>query len=62
MAVPWLLRVIRGKGANVAFAYMASRCACRGTNRRIDDPGRRFVENGRLWIFTLFIADVPAGV
>jgi NADH:ubiquinone oxidoreductase subunit 4 (subunit M) len=21
-----------------------------------------FVENGRLWIFALFIADVPAGV
>jgi ABC-type Mn2+/Zn2+ transport system permease subunit len=31
-----------GKGANVACAYMASRCACRGTNRRIDDPGRVF--------------------
>ena len=62
MAVPWLPRVIRGKGANVACAYMASRCACRGTNRRINDSGGRFVENGRLWIFALFIADVPAGV
>ena len=62
MAVPRLPCVIRGEGADVAGSHLASRRACRGTDGRLDDPCRCAAENGRIRVYPLLAADVPAGV
>ena len=54
--------VICGEGADVACPYMASRRACRGAYRRLDDPRRRAAEDGWLRLHPVLAADVPAGL
>ncbi len=62
LAVPRLLRLVRGEGADVAGAHLAARCACRGADRRLGHPGRRAAEDGRLRLPALLGADAAAGL
>ena len=47
--------------ADVAGAHLAARRARRGTDRRLGHPRRHPVEDGRLWLPSLFAAHVPGG-
>ncbi len=60
MAVARLLRLVRGQGADVAGAHLAARCPCRGADRRVGDPRRGAVEDGRLRVHPVLAADVSA--
>ena len=60
LAVPRLLRLVRGEGADVAGAHLAARRACRGADRRLGHPGRRAAEDGRLRVPALLGADAAA--
>jgi len=51
--------LICGQSADVAGAYLAARCPCASPDSRFHDSGGRFVENGRIWLYPLFPADVP---
>ncbi len=60
MAVSRLPRLVRGQGADVAGAHLAARRACRGADSRVGDPRRSAVEDGRLRVHPVLVADVPA--
>src|SRR5260370_29112442 len=60
MAVAGLLRRLRGQGADVAGAHLAARRPCRGADRRVGDPRRGAVEDGRVRVRPLLVADVSA--
>ena len=47
LAVPRVLRLVRGEGADVAGAHLAARRARGGADRRLGHPGRRAAEDGR---------------
>ena len=59
LALARLLRLARGKDADVAGPHLASRRACRGADRRLGDPRRHPAEDGRLRLHPLLVADVP---
>ncbi len=61
LAVPGVLRLLRGQGADVAGAHLAAGRACGGADRRLGDPGRRAAEDGRLRLPALLGADAAAG-
>ena len=48
VAVPRLLRRLRGEGADVPAAHLAARRARRSADRRLGDAGRRAAEDGHL--------------
>ncbi len=60
MAVAGVLRVVCGQGADVAGAYLAPRCPCRGAYCGLGAPRRHPVEDGRLWLLAVFAAAVSA--
>jgi NADH-quinone oxidoreductase subunit M len=53
-----VLRLFAGEAADVAGPYLAARRARRGADRRVGDPRRHPVEDGRLRFLALFAADV----
>ncbi len=55
-------RVVCGQAANVAGAHVVAGRARRGADRRVGDPGRNSVENGRLRLPALLAANVPIRV
>ncbi len=61
LAVPRLLRLLRGEDADVARPHLASRRARRGADRGLGDPGGRDAQARGLRLPALLAADVPAG-
>ena len=54
-------RLVRRQDADVAGPHLAARRACRGADRRLGDPRRDPVEDGRLRLPALLAADVSGG-
>src|SRR6185437_6036471 len=55
-------RLVRRQVADVAGPYLAARCARRGADRGVRNPGRHPPEARRLRLSALFAADVPPGL
>ena len=60
MAMAGFLRLVRGQGSDVAGPHLVARCPRRGADRRFGNPRRHTIEDGRLWFYSLFAADVSA--
>ena len=58
MVVASFLRVVCGEGADVASAYLAAGCPCRGSNGGFSDLGWCIAEDGRIWLPAFLAADV----
>ncbi len=62
LAVPRVVRLLRGQGADVAGPHLAAGRARRGADRRLRHPGRRAAEDGRVRVPALLGADAARGV
>ena len=62
LAVPGVVRLLRGQGADVAGAHLVARRPCGGADRRIGHPGRRAAEDGGLRVPALLGADAAGRV
>ena len=61
LAVPGILGLVRGQGADVAGPHLAAGRACGGADGRLRHPGRRAAQDGRLRLPALLRADAAAG-
>ena len=59
VAVDRVLRVLRRQDADVAGAYVASRCARRSADGGVGHPCRHSAENGRLWVSAFSLPMFP---
>jgi NADH-quinone oxidoreductase subunit M len=62
LAVPGLLRELRGEDADVAGPHLAARRARAGADGGFGHPGGRAAEDGRLRLHPLLAADVPGSL
>jgi hypothetical protein len=61
LAVPGLLRIVRGEAAHVAGAHLVAGRACGSADSGLGDPGGDFAEARRLRLPAFLAADVPRG-
>ncbi len=61
LVLPGVRARVRDQGAAVPVPHLAARCARRGADRRLGDPGRRAAEDGHLRPGAVRVPAVPGG-